>query len=220
MWCIQDLTPEYRKRMYRLADLYQADADPQYPVVCLDEKSKQLLQDTRAPLSGGPGKPQKYDYEYERKGTCNVFVAVAPKEGRRVVKVTDRRAKADFAHFVEELVDNHFAEATQIQLVLDNLNTHFAGSLVETFGALKAERLLKKVCFIHTPVHASWLNMAEIEIGVMDRQCTGGRIASKEALVAEVESWSRARNEKQLGIKWTFTKQQAYMKLAKHYVQN
>lgn len=182
MWCIQALTPEYRKRMYRLLDLYKADHDPGYPVVCLDEKSKQLLQDARAPLAAGPGKPQKYDYEYKRKGTCNVFVAVAPQEGRRVVKVTDRRAKEDFAHFVADLVEVHFAQATRIQLVLDNLNTHFAGSLIETFGESKAQQLLKKVEFIHTPVHASWLNMAEIEIGVMDRQCTGGRIASKQEL--------------------------------------
>lgn len=150
--------------MYRLLKLYQLAYDPKQPLVCMDEKSKQLLAESRLPLPAKPGSVEKYDYEYKRKGTCNLFVAVAPKAGKRVVKVTAHRKKEDFAYFVEELIEKHFCKADFIQLVLDNLNTHFAESLTVTFGKKKADRLLKKVKFIYTPIHASWLNMAEIEI--------------------------------------------------------
>jgi len=164
------------------------------------------------------GKPEKYDYEYKRKGTCNIFVGVAPKGGQRIVKVTDTRTKKDFADFIEELVERHFAKAEYIQLVLDNLNTHFGGSLFETFGKRKASRLLKKIRFIYTPKHASWLNMAEIEINIMDRQCTGGRIESKEKLEAATKIWSQQRNNTKCNIEWKFTRQDADKKLSKHYV--
>lgn len=203
--------------MYRLLELYKADYDPSQPVVCMDEKSKQLLQDSRKPIKAGPGKVEKYDYEYKRNGTCNIFVAVAPAEGRRVVKVTDRRTKEDFAFFIEELVDRHFPDAAVIQLVLDNLNTHFKGSITETFGKRKAGRLLKKVKFIHTPIHASWLNMAEIEINIMDRQCSGGRVESKQRLTEDLSIWSADRNNRQCKIEWKFTRQQADKKLSRHF---
>ncbi len=137
MWCIQEITPEYRKRMYRLLDLYKQPYDDKHPVICLDEKSKQLLMDSRSPIAAKPGNPEKYDYEYKRKGTCNIFVAVVPKAGKRIVKVTDTRTKADFACFVEELLNNHFPEADYIQLVVDNLNTHFERSFYETMGHQK-----------------------------------------------------------------------------------
>lgn len=218
MWCIQEITEEYRARMYHLLDLYKQAYDSSQPLVCMDEKSKQLLEDNRQPIKAKPGALEKYDYEYKRKGTCNIFVAVAPKAGRRIIKVTDTRTKADFAYFVEELVEKHFAKAMYIQLVLDNLNTHFAGSLLETFGAKKASRLLKKIKFIYTPKHGSWLNMAEIEINIMDRQCTGGRIQSKEKLESEVSLWSQKRNSNNCSIEWKFTRQDAYLKLSKHYV--
>ena len=182
MWCIQEITEEYRTRMYRLLALYKKAYDLMLPLVCMDEKSKQLLVDIRQPIKAKPGKLEKYDYEYKRRGTCNIFVAVEPKGGTRIVKVTDTRTKADFSYFIEELIEKHFCKATCIQLVLDNLNTHFEGSLVETFGKRKAKRLLKKIKFIYTPKHGSWLNMAEIEINMMDRQCTGGRIETKEKL--------------------------------------
>jgi len=184
----------------------------------MDEKSKQLLEDSRRPILAKPGQLEKYDYEYKRKGTCNIFVAVAPKAGMRIVKVTDTRKKEDFAYFVEDLIDNHFPNASCIQLVLDNLNTHFATSIIEAFDKTKADRILERVKFIHTPKHGSWLNMAEIEINIMDRQCTGGRIASKEILESELMSWSNDRNEKQRNIEWKFTRQDADKKLSRYYV--
>ncbi len=218
MWCIQEITEEYRTRMYRLLDLYKQPYDPFQPMVCMDEKSKQLLEDSRQPIKARPGKPEKVDYEYKRKGTCNIFVAVVPKAGIRIVKVTDKRTKEDFAYFIEELVEKYFRKAIYIQLVLDNLNTHFEGSLIETFGKRKANRLLKKIRFIYTPKHGSWLNMAEIEINIMDRQCTGGRIDSKETLESNVAIWSKERNEERRNIEWKFTRQDADKKLSKHYV--
>jgi len=218
MWCIQAITEEYRSRMYRLLKLYQEGYNPNSPLVCMDEKSKQLLQDSRQPIKAKPGKLEKYDYEYKRKGTCNIFLAVAPKAGMRIVKVTDTRTKEDFAYFVEDLVEKHFRKSNYIQLVLDNLNTHFEGSLFETFGKRKATRILKKIRFIYTPKHGSWLNMAEIEINIMDRQCTGGRIDSKEKLTSDVMIWSKKRNDKQCDIEWKFTRQDADKKLSKHYV--
>ncbi len=218
MWCIQLITEEYKIRMYRLLKLYKEQYDPCQPVVCMDEKNKQLLEDNRTPIKAKPGKPEKYDYEYKRKGTCNIFVAVAPKGGMRVIKVTDKRTKKDFAEFVEDLVENHFAKANYIQLVLDNLNTHFEGSLIETFGKRKTNRLMKKIRFIYTPKHASWLNMAEIEINIMDRQCTGGRIESKERLETDVTIWSKERNRNESKIEWKFTRQEADKKLSNHYV--
>jgi len=218
MWCIQEITPEYRERMYRLLDLYKEEYDPIRPIICMDEKSKQLLEDSRKPIPAKPGSYGKYDYEYKRKGTCNIFVAVDPKGGTRIVKVTDTRTKADFADFVQDLVVVHYPNADYIQLVLDNLNTHFESSLIDTFGKRKAGKLMKKIKFIHTPKHASWLNMAEIEINIMDRQCTGGRIASKEMLQNEVQKWSKYRNKGKCKIEWKFTRQDADKKLSKHYV--
>lgn len=218
MWCIQEITQEYRTRMYRLLGLYKQAYDPSRPMICMDEKSKQLPEDNRQPIKARPGKVEKFDYEYKRKGTCNIFVAVVPKAGIRIVKVTDKRTKEDFAYFIEDLVERHFRKATCIQLVLDNLNTHFEGSLIETFGKRKANRLLKKIRFIYTPKHGSWLNMAEIEINIMDRQCTGSRIDSKETLESNVSIWSKERNKERCNIQWKFTRKDADKKLFKHYV--
>lgn len=218
MWCIQEITEEYKTRMYRLLDLYKEPYDPMQPVVCMDEKSKQLLEDSRSPIKAKPGKPEKYDYEYKRNGTCNIFVAVVPKGGIHLVKITERRTKEDFAYFIKDLVEQHFPEATFIQLVLDNLNTHFDGSLIETFGKTKAKKLLEKIKFIYTPKHGSWLNMAELEINIMDRQCMGGRIESKEKLTSELLMWSKERNDEKIKIEWKFTRQKADEKLSKHYV--
>lgn len=204
--------------MYRLLKLYKEQYDPCNPVICMDEKSKQLLEDNRRPIKASPGRLEKYDYEYKRKGTCNIFVAIAPKGGKRIIKVTDTRTKKDFSGFMEDLTRKHFPEANCIQLVVDNLNTHFEGSLVETFGKRKAARLLKKIKFIYTPKHASWLNMAEIEINIMDRQCTGGRMKSKEKLASDVKIWSNERNKNKCNIEWKFTRQDADKKLSKHYV--
>ena len=218
MWCIQEITEEYRTRMYALLELYKVPYNSSQPIVCMDEKSKQLLEDNRKPIKAEPGKLEKYDYEYKRKGTCNIFVAVDPKAGMRVIKVTDTRTKKDFANFIEDLVEKHFVKVEYIQLVLDNLNTHFEGSLFETFGKRKANKLLKKIKFIHTPKHASWLNMAEIEINIMDRQCTGGRIESKKKLESAIKTWTQERNNNECIIEWKFTRQDADKKLSKHYV--
>jgi hypothetical protein len=218
MWCVQEITPEYRERMYRLLDLYKQPFNPKQPVICMDEKSKQLLVDSRTPIPAKPGSLEKYDYEYKRKGTCNIFVAVAPKAAMRVVKVTDTRTKKDFTSFVEDLATIYFSRADYIQLVVDNLNTHFESSFYETMDKRKAERILKKIKFIYTPKHASWLNMAEIEINIMDRQCTGGRVESKEKLNTEVQYWCKKRNQDKCDIEWKFTRQQAVKKLSKHYV--
>jgi hypothetical protein len=217
MWCIGEITEEYRKRMYRLLDLYKLPYNPKLPVVCMDEKSKQLLKDTRPPIAAKPGSPEKYDYEYERGGTCNIFLAVEPKAGIRYVQVTNTRKKSDFACFTEWLISK-FPRADYIQLVVDNLNTHFEGSLIETFGKRKAAALMKKIKFIHTPKHASWLNMAEIEINIMDRQCTGGRMESKEKINNQVHLWAKKRNKDKAKIEWKFTRQHADKKLSKHYV--
>jgi hypothetical protein len=217
MWCIEEITAEYRKRMYRLLNLYKLPYDPKRPVICMDEKSKQLLKDIRWSIAAKPGSPEKYDYEYKRSGTCNIFMAVEPKAGIRFVQVTDSRTKADFAYFIDWLISK-FPKTDCIQLVLDNLNTHFEISLIETFGKRKATALMKKIKFIYTPKHASWLNMAEIEINIMDRQCTGGRIESKEKLNTQVQQWAKNRNKIKATIEWKFTRQQADKKLAKHYV--
>ena len=198
-------------------NLYKIAYDPRQPVVCMDEKSKQLLGDIRQPITAKPGSPEKYDYEYKRKGTCNIFMAVEPKAGRRFVEVTDRRTKADFAYFIEQLV-KRFPKAEFIQLVLDNLNIHFESSLLETFGKEKTKKLMRKIRFIYTPKHASWLNMAEIEINIMDRQCTGGRIESKDRLSHNVQQWAKKRNKDKTKIEWKFTRQDADKKLGKHYV--
>jgi hypothetical protein len=217
MWCIQAITPEYRKRMYRLLDLYKEEYDLFHPVVCIDEKSKQLLQDNRKSIAAKPGSMEKYDYEYKRNGTCNIFMAVEPKAGKRFVKVTDTRTKADFAYFIKDLV-GYFPGAEPVRIVLDNLNTHFESSLIETLGKRQTGRIMKKIEFIYTPKHASWLNMAEIEINIMDRQCTGRRIGSKEKLKAEVTKWANDRNKKKCTIKWKFTRQDADKTLSRHYV--
>jgi len=218
MWCIGRLTEEYRQRMYDLLDLYARPFQPGEPVVCLDEKSKQLLQDSRVPLPIRSGAPMRQDYEYKRAGTCNLFVAVEPKGGRRTVLVTDRRAKPDLVAFVRYLLEQVYATARRVHLVMDNLNTHFRKCFEEVLGLKEARALLRRVVFHYTPKHASWLNMAEIEIGILDRQCLDRRLPNRAALVAEVDAWQLRRNADQRGIAWSFTRQDADKKLARHYV--
>ena len=218
MWCIGRITAEYRERMYDLLALYARPYDPQEPVVCLDEKSKQLLTQTRSVLAGGPGQIAKEDYEYRRAGTRNLFVAVEPQAGQREVTVTLRRTKRDFVEFVRRLVAEVYAKAQTVHLVLDNLNTHFRGSFEEVLGLEEAAAFLARVQFHYTPKHASWLNMAEIEIGVLDRQCTGRRIGEETRLRTEVAAWQQRRNQDRCRIQWKFTRQNADEKLAKHYV--
>ena len=215
MWCISEINEEYRQRMYDILNLYARAHDAAEPVICVDEKSKQLLDNKRSDI---PGKIRKQDYEYERKGTQNIFVAVEPLAGKRVVKVTDRRKKEDFAIFIKELKEQHYAKAHKIHIVLDNLNTHFRKSFVDSFGEEQAEKLLKNIEFHYTPKHASWLNMAEIEIGVMDRQCLDRRIPTKEKMISELNIWQKQRNDQNAKIKWNFSCQDADTKIGKYYV--
>ena len=218
MWCIGRITAEYRERMYDLLALYAKPYDAAEPVVCLDEKSKQLLEQTRAALPMTPRQMAKEDYEYRRAGTRNLFVAVEPKAGHREVKVTARRTKPDFVAFVQFLISVVYAQAEKVHLVLDNLNTHFRASFQEVMGLEAATAFLAKVQFHYTPKHASWLNMAEIEIGILDRQCTGRRIGSESRLCSEVLAWQERRNQAQDRIDWKFTRQDADRKLSRHYV--
>jgi hypothetical protein len=218
MWCIGALTEQYRQRMYHLLALYARPFRRQEPVVCVDEKSKQLLRDTRAPLPVQPGAPAKHDYEYARAGTCNLFVAVEPKGGRRIVEVTDRRAKIDFVAFVQHLLDHVYPTARRVHLVLDNLNTHFRVCFEHVLGVGAARDLLRRVVFHYTPMHASWLNMAEIEIGILDRQCLDRRLPNRAQIIAEVAAWQQRRNSEGRGIAWAFTRQDADQKMSRHYV--
>lgn len=218
MWCIGKLTPQYRQRMYNVLDLYQQPYNRDEPVVCVDEKSKQLLAPSRPNLPLKPGQTTKVDYEYERKGTRNLFVAVEPLAGWRQVKVTLQRKKADFVHFIRQLLQGRYRTAKRVHLVLDNLNTHFAKVFVDVLGHKRAEKLLKRLVFHYTPTHASWLNMAEIEIGILDKQCLKRRIATEQTLVSEVQVWQKRRNQQRKTIDWSFTRQDADKKLGKHYV--
>jgi DDE superfamily endonuclease len=218
MWCIGKLTEEYRRRMYDVLDVYARPYREREPVICIDEKSKQLIRDSRAPLPMKAGAPTKLDYEYVREGTCNIFVAVEPRGGRRVVKVTERRTKSDFVSFVQRLLVRTYASARKVHLVLDNLNTHFRKCFEEELGPVAAAALLRRVVFHHTPKHASWLNMAEIEIGVLTRQCLNTRFAAGDALQRSVQAWQRRRNEQRKPIIWSFTRQKADAKLRRHYV--
>ena len=218
MWCIGKLTENYRQRMYDLLDLYARPFRSMEPVVCVDEKSKQLLKDSRAPLPIRPGRVVRQDYEYERAGTCNLFVAVEPKGGRRTVLVTDRRTKSDFVAFVRHLLEQVYATARRVHLVLDNLNTHFRKCFEDVLGIKQARVLLRRVVFHYTPKHASWLHMAEIEIGVMDRQCLDRRLPDRDTIVTEVDAWQLRRNADKKGIVWSFTRQDADEKMSLHYV--
>lgn len=204
--------------MYDLLDLYAEPYDPKKPVVAIDEKPKQLIADSRKSVPMTPGNPEKVDYEYVRNGTANIFVAVEPRGGRRKTKVTDHRCKPDFALFMKEVVDNNYPDAEVIRCVVDNLNTHVKSSFCETFDKKEADRLWSKLEFHYTPKHASWLNAAEIEIGVMDHECTDRRIKDKDTLAREVAAWTARRNKHKKKINWTFTKENADTKLSKYYI--
>jgi hypothetical protein len=218
MWCIGALTEEYRQRMYALLELYARPLRVAEPVICIDEKSLQLLAHSRDPLPMSAQSATKQDYEYVRHGTTNLFVAVEPKAGQRIVEVTAQRGKTDFVSFVSDLLTNAYAKARRVHLVLDNLNTHFKKSFDDVLGKRAAAKLLRRVQFHYTPKHASWLNMAEIEIGILSRQCLDRRIASRELLQSEVDAWQQARNAEERTIEWKFTRQDADQRLGRHYV--
>ena len=218
MWCIREMDSEFVERMYDLLDLYEEPYDPRRPVIGVDEKPKQLLEDSRSPIPMKPGSLEKYDYEYKRKGKANIFLCVEPKAGKRATKVTGRRTKKDFAIFIKDLVDLEYSDAEILRIALDNLNTHFKKSFFDTFDKKEAERVLGKLEFHYTPKHGSWLNIAEIEINVMDVECTGRRMENKEFLAKELNAWEKKRNQQKKKIEWKFTKQGADEKLSKYYV--
>ena len=217
MWCIQTIDSEFRKRMYDVLYLYEENYDPKRPIVCLDEKPKQLIEDKRKPIPMKPGSTEKYDYEYIRNGTANIFMAVEFKAGKRVTQVTERRTMSDFAQFMKVLVIDEYSETEVVRVVSDNLNIHKEKAFYEAFSEDEAKQILKKIEFHYTPKHASWLNAAEIEIGVMDEECTDRRIGDIGKLTNEVAAWTKRRNENRKKINWKFTKKIADEKLSKYY---
>ena len=217
MWCIPKVDAEFVARMEDVLELYAEEPDQQRPVVCFDETPRQLIGESRVPVAAKPGKPARVDYEYVRNGTANVFMFVDAHRPWRHAKVTDRRASRDFAECMRDLVDEHYPKAEQVRVVLDNLSTHTPGALYETFEPAEARRILKRLEFHYTPKHASWLNMVEIEIGVMVSQCLDRRIPDKATLVSEVGAWRRRRNKEGARIKWLFTVNRAREKLGRVY---
>ena len=203
--------------MEEVLDVYQRPYDPKRPQVCLDEASKQLLAAARDPLPLQPGQGARVDYEYVRQGTANLFMTTEPLRGWRHVWVTDQRRRVDFAHIIKELVDVHFPEAEIIVLALDNLNTHSPASLYEAFEPAEAKRLADKLEIHYTPKHGSWLNMAEIELSVLARQCLAGRIPDKATLQEQVMAWEQERNQHTVRVDWRFTTADARIKLKRLY---
>jgi hypothetical protein len=203
--------------MEDVLDLYEEPLDEKKPVVCFDESPVQLIDDVMTPIPAVPGRSKREDYEYERKGTSNLFVFLQPLGGWREVKVTDQRTKRDFAECMKDLVDKHFPNADKIRLVMDNLNTHRLSNLYERFEPEEARRIIKKLEVHHTPKHASWLNMAEIEISVLGGQCLRRRIGSKEMLEKETTAYVTDRNRRQAKVLWGFSVKDARVKMRRVY---
>lgn len=217
MWCVPEVNGEYVARMENVLDLYAEDPDPERPVVCFDESPVQLIGEVRQPIPPEPGRLERYDYEYRRNGTVNLFVALDAHRPWRKVTLTQRRTAIDFAQCMRDLVDVDFAHADKIRVVMDNLSTHTPGSLYEAFPAAEAHRILSRLEFHYTPKHASWLNMAEIEIGVLRGQCLARRIDDPEALQREITAWQTQRNAKGARVKWMFTTDKAREKIGRAY---
>jgi len=203
--------------MEDVLEVYHRPYDPSRPLICLDEASKQLLAETRKAIAVEPGKPKRIDAEYRRCGTASVFMLNAPLMGSRHVRVRERRTRTDFADVVRELCDALYADADKIVLVLDNLNTHSVASLYEAFEPAEARRLGEKLEIHYTPKHGSWLNMAEIELSILSRQCMKDYFESREQLTTAIARWERSRNERHTGIDWRFTTADARIKLRKLY---
>ncbi len=203
--------------MEDVLEVYQRPHDPERPVVCVDESSKQLIAETRVPIAAKPGRVKRYDYEYERKGTANLFMMFAPLEGWRHVEVTDRHTAVDYAQVLKELSDTHFPDAKKIVLVQDNLNTHKPASLYEAFPAPEARRLVERFEWHYTPKHGSWLDMAESELSVLSGQCLDRRIPDKQMLIDEVAAWETSRNKNHAKADWQFTTADARVKLKRLY---
>jgi len=203
--------------MEDILTLYKQDYDPEYPVVCMDESSKQHLQEVRKALPMEPGKPERFDTEYERNGTSNLFIFFEPLRGWRRIDITARRTAIDWALQVRKLVDEDYPQAKKIRLVMDNLNTHIGASLYKAFDPAEARRLLDKLAFHYTPKHGSWLNMAEIEFSLLSRQCMRDRMADRANLTQEVTAWVNNRNSRSSEMSWRFTTDDARVKLKHLY---
>jgi len=219
MWCIPQVDGEYVARMEDVLDLYAEAPDPKRPVVCFDESPVQLIGEVRQPIPAAPGQRERYDYEYRRNGTVNLFVVLDVHRPWRKVKVTERRAAEDYAQCMRELVDIHYPDAECIRVVQDNLSTHSGGALYQTFPPAEARRILRRLEFHYTPKHASWLNMVEIEIGVLRGQCLDRRIDNPKWLGREIAAWERQRNASKARIKWMFTTDKARAKMDRVYPQ-
>jgi transposase len=217
MWCIPQVDGTYVARREDVLDLYAELPDPKCPVVCFDESPTQLIGEVRQPIPAMPGQLERYDCEYRRNGTVNLFVFLDAHRAWRTVKVTDHRTARDFAECMRDLVDLHYPKAERIRVVLDNLSTHSPGALYEAFPAPEAHRILRRLEFHYTPKHASWLNMVEIEIGVLRSQCLDRRMGERKMLEAEIAAWECQRNASGARIKWMFTTQRARIKLLRAY---
>ena len=216
-WCIPEVSAEFVACMENVLDLYEEAYDPKRPKVCFDETSKQLIGEKRSPLPPQAGQPKRYDYEYKRHGTRNLFMFCEPLAGWRHIAVTERRTMQDFARQMRWLVDVAYPEAELIRIILDNLNTHKPASLYETFAPAEARRILKKLEFHYTPKHGSWLNAAEIELGVLSRQCLSERTPDEQTLEREVAAYEQRRNKARARINWRFTSADARLKLKRLY---
>ena len=218
MWCIPpECDADFVCAMENVLAVYKRPYDPDRPVVCFDEKSKQLVGEIVKPISAAPGQIERHDYEYVRNGTVNLFIFVEPLKGWRQVNVTNRRTKLDFARQIKELVDVHYPKAAQITLVMDNLNTHKMSCLYEAFEPNEARRLVDKIEVVHTPKHGSWLNMAECELSVLEKQCLGDRISDDTTLRERISIWNTDRNNRSKKIDWQFETADARIKLLRLY---
>lgn len=203
--------------MEEVLEVYQRPYEPEFPVVCIDEATKQMVKETVMPIAAQPGVPERIDYEYERNGTANLFMLCEPMTGWRQVEVTQQRTAIDYAHLLKALVDDFYPQALKITVVQDNLNTHSPASLYKAFTPEEARRILEQLEFCHTPKHGSWLNMAEIELSVLSRQCLDRRIPDSQTLEQEVSAWQTQRNQQETWIDWRFTTEDARVKLHRLY---
>ena len=211
---------EFVCAMEQVLDVYEKPLDVDHPVVCVDEANRQLIEEIALPIPMEPGQPERFDYEYQRNGTVNLFMAFQPLLGFREVVVTDRRTAMDFAAFLKYLVDVIYFSATRLTIVLDNLNTHKLSVLYEAYSPEEAHRIASKLEFVHTPKHGSWLNMAELEFAAIQGQCLDRRIGTKEELTREVDAWRDKRNDREVRANWQFTTEDARIKLRKLYPDN
>jgi hypothetical protein len=217
-WVIPPLeNGDFVANMEMVLDVYKIPYNKVIPVICMDESPKQLIKETRIPIERKPGSDAKEDFEYERCGVTNIFMVKEPLAGKRVVKVTERKTKKDWALLIKEIADEHYPKAKKIRMVMDNLSTHKASALYETFRPEEAKRIWDRFEFIYTPKHGSWLNMAEIELNVLMGQCLNRRIGEFETMEKEVNAWQQSRNNKKATIKWQFTNNKARVKLKRLY---